>query len=522
MIENRQVLINLHTANVTIPDGSLLELGEIAVQHNDTEAALYIKKNDGSVAKFVDVTAVDSKVNAEKVRAEAAELALSGAIDTERVRAEGEESALAGRIGALEAISGQSHVHDNKAVLDGISSEKVSAWDAAEQNAKDYTDTKLADYATKSHVTEQIVSAMTGGEIELTGYAKEEEAKEWDANVFASAVTVSKEWVNEQNFLTEHQDISNLATKGEVATAEQNAKDYADGLAGNYEVAGAAATAEQNAKDYADGLADNYEVAGAAATAEQNAKDYADGLAGNYAAKSYESKVDTLVGSDSDKTARAIAAEEVAKVVANADADFDTLKEIADWIQNDTTGAASMANDIANLKAIDADARLDSLEAISGQSHVHDNKAVLDGITSEKVSAWDAAEKNAKDYADGLAGNYDAAGAASNALADAKTWVGEQNFLTEHQDISNLATKDEVATAEQNAKDYADGLVMADGVAKFDEAGAAATAEQNAKDYADGLAGNYDAAGAAATAEQNAKDYADGKITALRIDCGTF
>ena len=450
MIENRQVLINLHTANVTVPDGSLLELGEIAVQHNDTEAALYIKKNDGSVAKFIDVTAVESKVNAEKVRAEAAELALSGAIDIERVRAEGEESALAGRIGALEAISGQSHVHDNKAVLDGISAEKVSAWDAAEKNAKDYTDTKLADYATKSHVTEQIVSAMTGGEIELTGYAKEEEVKEWDANVFTSAVTVSKEWVNEQNFLTEHQDISNLATKGEVATAEQNAKDYADGLAGNY------------------------------------------------AAKSYESKVDTLVGSDSDKTARAIAAEEVAKVVANANADFDTLKEIADWIQNDTTGAASMANDIANLKAIDADGRLDSLEAISGQSHVHDNKAVLDGISAEKVSAWDAAEQNAKDYADGLAGNYEVAGAASKALADAKTWVGEQNFLTEHQDISNLATKGEVATAEQNAKDYADGLVMADGVAKFD------------------------ATGAAATAEQNAKDYTDGKITALRIDCGTF
>ena len=450
MIENRQVLINLHTANVTVPDGSLLELGEIAVQHNDTEAALYIKKNDGSVAKFIDVTAVESKVNAEKVRAEAAELALSGAIDIERVRAEGEESALAGRIGALEAISGQSHVHDNKAVLDGISAEKVSAWDAAEKNAKDYTDTKLADYATKSHVTEQIVSAMTGGEIELTGYAKEEEVKEWDANVFTSAVTVSKEWVNEQNFLTEHQDISNLATKGEVATAEQNAKDYADGLAGNY------------------------------------------------AAKSYESKVDTLVGSDSDKTARAIAAEEVAKVVANANADFDTLKEIADWIQNDTTGAASMANDIANLKAIDADGRLDSLEAISGQSHVHDNKAVLDGISAEKVSTWDAAEKNAKDYADGLAGNYEVAGAASKALADAKTWVGEQNFLTEHQDISNLATKGEVATAEQNAKDYADGLVLADGVAKFD------------------------AAGAAATAEQNAKDYTDGKITALRIDCGTF
>ena len=41
-----------------------------------------------------------------------------------------------------------------------------------------------------------------------------------------------------------------------------------------------------------------------------------------------------------------------------------------------------------------------------GKRHEHDNKSVLDGITSGKVTAWDNAEKNAKDYADSLAGNY--------------------------------------------------------------------------------------------------------------------
>lgn len=40
--------------------------------------------------------------------------------------------------------------------------------------------------------------------------------------------------------------------KGAAATAEANAKAYADGLAGNYDVAGAAATAEANAKAYSD------------------------------------------------------------------------------------------------------------------------------------------------------------------------------------------------------------------------------------------------------------------------------
>lgn len=56
-----------------------------------------------------------------------------------------------------------------------------------------------------------------------------------------------------------------------------------------------------------------------------------------------------------DHNGKATVAEEVAagiaKVVANAPADFDTLKEIADWITNDTIGATQMANDIKDLKA---------------------------------------------------------------------------------------------------------------------------------------------------------------------------
>lgn len=57
---------------------------------------------------------------------------------------------------------------------------------------------------------------------------------------------------------------------------------------------------------------------------------------------------------DTGKSVRAIAVEEIAKVVANAPADFDTLKEIADWIQSDTTGAAAMQVDITKLKNITA------------------------------------------------------------------------------------------------------------------------------------------------------------------------
>lgn len=104
-------------------------------------------------------------------------------------------------------------------------------------------------------------------------------------------------------------------------------------------------------------------VAGLAALAykaEVSAADLSTALAATINAKAEASalstvsgKVDTLIGSvsgDNAKSVRTISAEEVAKIVAGADTSYDTLKEIADWILNDTTGAAKMANDISALK----------------------------------------------------------------------------------------------------------------------------------------------------------------------------
>lgn len=62
---------------------------------------------------------------------------------------------------------------------------------------------------------------------------------------------------------------------------------------------------------------------------------------------------------DKGKSVRTIAAEEaalkVAEVVADADEDFDTLKEIADWILSDTTGAAALQTKVSNLENNKAD-----------------------------------------------------------------------------------------------------------------------------------------------------------------------
>ena len=495
MADNRQVLIHLHTGEVKVPTSGVIELGEIAVQHNDNEAALYVKKNNGEISKFIDETGVDAKVAVEKARAEGIESGLSDKID---------------------ALEGSNHTHINKGVLDGVTAEKVAAWDGAVSKEHTHDNKALLDTYTQ---TEENLADAVAKKHEHTNKAvlddvTTEKVAAWDA-------------------------------------AEANAKADAEAkyqVKGDYEAAGAAAQALADAKAYADGLADNYEVAGAESRANTYTNTEIAKLGNVYATKS---SVDTLVGSDVDKSVRAVAAEEVAKVVAEAPESYNTLKEIADWIQNDTTGSAEMANDIKDLQDINADSRLNALEAISGESHTHSNKAlldtytqtevnladavakkhehtnksVLDGVTAEKVAAWDAAEQNAKSYADGLAGNYDAAGAA----AGVKSWVIEQNYLTEHQDISTLATKTgvtaDINTAKSEVFASANNYTNAE-IAKLDEVydakGAAGTAEQNAKDYADGLAGNYDAAGAASTAETNANSYTDTKIRTLRIDCGTF
>ena len=55
-----------------------------------------------------------------------------------------------------------------------------------------------------------------------------------------------------------------------------------------------------------------------------------------------EGKVATLVGADANKSVRTIAYEEVTKVVDGAPATFDTLKEIADWIESHPESVAEI------------------------------------------------------------------------------------------------------------------------------------------------------------------------------------
>lgn len=248
-----------------------------------------------------------------------------------------------------------------------------------------------------------------------------------------------------------------------------------------------AAALAQKLNGKADQTALEAEIARATAAEGQNATDI-DALEGRM--DTAEGQITTLVGADTGKSVRAIANEELAAQLIPEDAQdsLDTLAEIAAWIQSHPDDASAMNAAIAALQAIldgigdtesgekatvvayvtDAIAALnigdyakasaltalaDRVTALEGATHTHANKAlldtytqtetdladavakkhehtnktVLDGITSGKVAAWDAAEQNAKDYADGLADDYDAAGAANQALADAKAYTDKKD-----------------------------------------------------------------------------------------------
>lgn len=113
-----------------------------------------------------------------------------------------------------------------------------------------------------------------------------------------------------------------------------------------------------------------------------------------------EGAIDILNGTSSEQGSVAY---QIAQIVAGADASFDTLKEIADWILNDTTGAAKMASDISALQTavgnIDYSGKADKVT-----SATENNFFAVDGNGNLKDSGYSAS-------------SFDAAGTAAAAVA---------------------------------------------------------------------------------------------------------
>ena len=195
-----------------------------------------------------------------------------------------------------------------------------------------------------------------------------------EEDVVGSVKNTAKSYADAAQSAAEATAAADATSKADAAEAA--AKEYADGLVndadGNakFDEKGAAAAAQaaaatdaqtkanaaqSAAEAYADSLATNYDAAGAASTAESNAKGYADLLD-----TAMDERVKVLEAIDHEQ----LAADAVAAVVAGAESDFDTLKEVADWIASDKEGSAALQTTVSghteSINTINSD--IDALE----------------------------------------------------------------------------------------------------------------------------------------------------------------
>lgn len=100
-------------------------------------------------------------------------------------------------------------------------------------------------------------------------------------------------------------------------------------------------------------LENTYETKGAAAEVKNELDSYK--TSNNKAVSDIQDAIETLNGEATiDGSVKKTVADEVAKVVAGADKDFDTLKEISDWIASHKGDASAMNSAISALETLTA------------------------------------------------------------------------------------------------------------------------------------------------------------------------
>ena len=206
-----------------------------------------------------------------------------------------------------------------------INEAKQSAIETVEATAKEYTDTKVSDL---SLYVDTFVSTSVNNAVETLNNTNNSNVETLNQSILSNAETLS------QTIDTNVETLNN--TINTVVEAFNNA----------IEVESERAIAAENALSERIYNEENLRIS---ADKEINAridKEIADRIAADEVLR----EVITSTNEETIENTKVIVAEEIAKIVANAPEKFDTLKEIADWIETDITGSAQMANDITELK----------------------------------------------------------------------------------------------------------------------------------------------------------------------------
>lgn len=296
----------------------------------------------GDYAKTADVTSAIGDAKTELT--EAIATAKTEAITTAGTNADTKIATKVGEIGDITV----------KAYVDGKETALNSSIKAVDDKVEALGDLAHKDQVTESELADALVTKINGKADKadtLAGYGITDAYTKTEIDGKVSAL--------EGSIGTNTTAIAaiNNETTGILAQAKAYAKEYADGKDTAIADAKKAGTDAQTAVD---------NLSAKVGTVEDG-KTIVEMIAEAQAAATYD---DTAIKADIKANTDAITvlngessvtgsvkntvATEIAKVVADAPESFDTLKEIADWIANDTTGAAKMANDIATIVGEDS------------------------------------------------------------------------------------------------------------------------------------------------------------------------
>lgn len=247
-----------------------------AATYDDTQVKADIKANADAIAAEVLRADAAEKANKALIDANLGEInaikadylkaadktELNNAITAEADRAKAAEKVNADAIAAINnpdtGILKQSKDYTDTTVAAAVEDVKSSLASALTYKGQKATVSELPTEGNKCGDVWSVATTDKGTSAEFVWVVDDEEAGTGHWEELGTAVDLS-------GYATKQQVATDIATaKGEaIAAAATDAKTKAD-------------KALADAKDYADGLAGNYEVAGAAAAAESNAKTYTD------------------------------------------------------------------------------------------------------------------------------------------------------------------------------------------------------------------------------------------------------
>lgn len=337
----------------------------------------------GDYLKSADKTALSNSIAEEKSRAEGVEAGLRTDVDAIKkdYLKSTDKTALETSIKAAKdaADAAQSH---SEGVASDLATAKTAleAADTAQVGRISTLEDKIKNLTGAMHFKGVVESLPT----DKTGYA------EGDVIIVGE-----KEYVFNGTDFAEFGDVGAeaqriAAVEGRMDTAEDEIDTLQTGLA-DAETA-LAKKAEQSALTKE--IEDRTNADSALDTRIKAVEDKfvpGDGSVADMIADAKQEAIDTAAGDATSKANQALA--DAKSYADGLDAAMDTR---VDALEADTHTHANKAlldtYDQTNANIKDAVAK----------KHAHDNADVLDGITAEDVAAWDAAESNAKTYADGL------------------------------------------------------------------------------------------------------------------------